>query len=304
MIIETFTFMMALVTGTDSLAPGDYTRSLEIDGRTRSYIVHIPPSYDHRKPIPVVLAYHGGATSAKIMVTFSGLNEKSDEAGFMVVYPNGTGLQENALTFNGGNCCGYAMRNKVDDVGFTRALLDDLGKVTHIDSKRVYATGISNGAIMCYFLASELSDRIAAIAPVAGPMGTETCHPKEPISVIHFHGEDDRFAPFKGGLGTGLSQTNFYSVEHSIGAWVKANGCPETPEVTELPDKVNDGTKVTRKVYGPGKKGSEVILYIIHGGGHTWPGRDSRVANQLGKSTKDISANDLMWDFFKRHPKE
>ena len=196
------------------------------------------------------------------------------------------------------------MRNKVDDVNFTRSLLDDLGKVTNIDPKRIYATGISNGAIMCYLLASELSDRIAAIAPVGGPMGTETCHPKEPVSVIHFHGEDDRFAPFKGGLGTGLSGTNFYSVEHSIRAWVKANGCPETPEITELPDKVDDGTKVTRQSYGPGKNKSEVVLYIIHGGGHTWPGRDSRVSNQLGKSTKDISANDLMWEFFKRHPKE
>ena len=106
------------------------------------------------------------------------------------------------LTWNGGNCCGYAQWNKVDDVGFTRALLDDLAKVVNVDAKRVFATGISNGGIMCYRLASELSDRIAAIAPVAGTMGTKTCNPKRPVSVMHFHGTDDKFLPFKGGIGT------------------------------------------------------------------------------------------------------
>ena len=285
------------------LKPGDYLRSLDIGKEKRTYLVHLPPSYDPNKPMPVVLAYHGGATSARIMVTFSGLNGKSDEAGFMVVYPNGTGLLENALTFNAGNCCGYAMRNDIDDIGFTRALLDDLSKVANIDSKRIYATGISNGGMMCYLLASELSDRIAAIAPVGGPMGTEKCHPREPVSIIHFHGEDDQFAPFKGGHGTGVSGTDFYSVEYSILSWVKANGCPETPEITQLPDKVDDGTAVTRKRYGPGKEGSEVILYAIKGGGHTWPGRESRM-DKLGKTTKEISANDLMWEFFKKHPKK
>src|SRR5437016_6447484 len=115
------------------------------------------------------------------MVRFCGLNEKADRAGFLAVYPSGTGRLERALTWNGGNCCGYAMLNKVDDVAFTRGLLDDLAKAVLIDRKRVYATGMSNGAMMVYRLASELSDRIAAIAPVSGPMGTRTCHPKRPV---------------------------------------------------------------------------------------------------------------------------
>ncbi len=183
-----------------------------------------------------------------------------------------------------------------------RALLDDLAKVANVDSRRVYATGMSNGAIMCYLLASELSGRIAAIAPVSGPMGTEKCRPKRPVSVIHFHGTDDQYAPFKGGKGAkSLTQMDFYSVEHSIRAWVKANGCPETPTVTELPDKADDGMTVQRKTYGPGKDGAEVVLVAIKGGGHTWPGRDP-VVRFLGKSTRDISANDLMWEFFKKHP--
>jgi len=192
------------------------------------------------------------------------------------------------------------MDQKVDDVAFTRALLDDLAKVAKVDAKRVYATGMSNGAIMAYRLASELSDRMAAIAPVAGPMGTEKCSPKRPVPVMHFHGTEDQNAPFKGGKGKGISGTDFYSVDHSIKAWIKANGCKEEPTTVKLPQKVDDGTTVEIKTYGDGKDGSEVVLVVIEGGGHTWPGREPRL-KMLGKSTKNASANDLMWEFFKKH---
>ena len=134
-------------------------------------------------------------------------------------------------------------------------------------------------------------------------MGTETCKPKRPVSVIHFHGTDDQSAPFEGGKGKGPSGTDFYSVEHSIQAWVKANGCKRDPVVTKLPDKTEDGMTVIRKTYGSGKGGVEVVLIEINGGGHTWPGQDPRV-RFLGKSTKDISANNLMWEFFQKHPME
>src|ERR1043165_7375006 len=235
-MLLTFTVIACMTTG--QLAPGDHTRSLEVDKRNRTYIVHIPKSYDGSKPFPVVLAFHGGGSNAEQMVKFCGLNETAVKNGFIVVYPNGTGRLEKILTWNGGNCCGYAMQQKVDDVAFTKAMLDDLGKVVKVDPKRVYATGMSNGAIVSYLLASELSDRIAAIAPVGGPMGTETCNPKRPVPVIHFHGTDDEFAPFKGGKGAkSISGTNFFSVEHSIKAWVKANGCKDEPATVKLPDK-------------------------------------------------------------------
>ncbi|MBI4026017.1 MAG: hypothetical protein HY360_13610 [Verrucomicrobia bacterium] len=285
------------------LKPGDSSRSIVVDGRTRTFLVHIPPSHADAKAFPLVLAFHGGGVNAETMIRFSGLNEKADEAGFMVVYPNGTGRLEKILTWNAGNCCGYAMNQKVDDVRFVRELLDDLGKAVQFDPNRVYATGISNGGMMAYRLASELSDRIAAIAPVSGPMGTEGCNPKRPVSVIHFHGTDDDFAPFQGGRGKkSLQSICFFSVEHSMRAWVKANGCPEAPARIDKLDTVEDGMTTTRTTYGPGKEGTEVVLITIEGGGHTWPGRDPRLP-LLGKSTKDISANDLMWEFFKKHPK-
>lgn len=296
------TLMALFVTGADALKPGDYTRSLEVDKRTRTYLVHLPPSYDGSKAYPVVLAFHGGGSSAEAMIPFSGLNEKADQAHFIVVYPNGTGRLKKALTWNAGNCCGYAMENHVDDVAFIRALLNDLGTAAKVDPKRTFATGISNGGMIAYRLASELSDRIAAVAPVGGPMGTETCNPKRPVPVMHFHGTDDQFAPFKGGKGEkSISQTNFYSVEHSIRAWVKANGCKEEPVVTREPKKVDDGTAVVRKTYAGGKDGAEVVLIVIEGGGHTWPGRGPRLA-MLGKSTRNIVANDLLWEFFQKHP--
>lgn len=194
------------------------------------------------------------------------------------------------------------MRQRVDDVGFVRQLLDELARIVNVDPQRVYATGYSNGAMMSYRLASELSDRIAAIAPVAGPMGTANCKPTRPVPVIHFHGTNDRLAPFEGGVVSfGFTQVDFYSVEHSIQTWVKANGCPEKPLVTDEPDKADDGMTVKRRVYGPGKQGAEVVLVIVEGGGHTWPGRAPRQRVQ-GASTRDISANDLIWKFFQKHP--
>jgi polyhydroxybutyrate depolymerase len=294
--------LIASALAADPLRPGDHVRKLTVGGRERSYQVHIPSKYDQKKPTPLVLAFHGGGANADSMVRFSGLNEKSDEARFIVVYPSGTGRLERVLTFNGGNCCGYAMNNKVDDVEFTRQLLDDLAKSANIDRKRVFATGMSNGGIMAYRLASELSDRVAAIAPVAGPMGTEACQPKRPVSVMHFHGTADDNAPFKGGKGEkSISGTEFYSVDDSIQAWVKANGCKAEPVITTMPDRAEDGTTITHKTYGGGKDGAEVVLVVIEGGGHTWPGQESRL-KMLGKSTKNISANDMMWEFFKKHP--
>lgn len=289
------------VLGAEAHAVSDRTRVLTVGGLERSYLVHIPAALDPAKPAPVVLAFHGGGTNAQSMEEISGLNRKADEAGFIVVYPNGTGRFKRVLTFNGGNCCGYAMHNRVDDVAFTRKILDDLAMRVNIDTKRVFATGMSNGAIMAYRLGSELSDRIAAIAPVGGPMGTESPNPKRPVSVIHFHGTQDTFAPFAGGRGRWLSNTDFYSVDHSIQAWVEANGCRRDPVVTQLPDKFADGTTVILKTYGSGKDGAEVILVEIAGGGHTWPGREPP-RRVLGRSTRDISANDLMWEFFQRHP--
>ncbi len=283
------------------LKPGDHSRTIRVDGDDRHYLVHVPPQHAPDTPAPVVLAFHGGGANARNMAAFSGLNEKADEAGFIVVYPEGSGRLERVLTFNAGNCCGLAAARQIDDVAFTRRLLDDLSGVVSVDRRRVFATGMSNGAMMAYRLAAEMSDRIAAIAPVGGPMGTEECHPGRAVSVMHFHGDADEFAPFAGGKGRGQSGTDFYSVDHTIRAWVAANGCRKTPLTTRLPDREQDGTTVRQTRYESGTDGAEVVLVVVEGGGHTWPGKEPRLRT-LGVSTRDISANDMMWEFFQRHP--
>ncbi|MFM7056376.1 MAG: alpha/beta hydrolase family esterase [Planctomycetota bacterium] len=294
-------------TAAAQLGPGDHTRRLRVGSMDRRYLVHIPQSCDGKQPSPVVLVFHGGGGNPSGMVQLCGMNAKADQAGFIVVYPYGTGRLDNSLlTFNGGECCGYAKDNGIDDVGFTKALLDDLAKVVNVDADRVYATGLSNGGIMSHRLASELSDRIAAIAPVGGPLMLETLHNDRAVSVMQFHGTKDEHAPYAGGFGKGFlgrnGITKFRSVESTMESWVRANGCNVKPAVTMLPDQADDGMRVTRKTWSGGRSGSEVVLIEIEGGGHTWPGRHP-VASQLGESTMDISANDLMWEFFQRHPR-
>jgi polyhydroxybutyrate depolymerase len=116
------------------------------------------------------------------------------------------------------------------------------------------------------------------------------------------HGTDDEFAPYRGGRGArSLTQTDFYSVDYSIQCWVKANGCQLPPRVEQLKPSVEDGTHVTCATYAGGKEGAEVVLYTIHGAGHTWPGRVSPFTF-LGKTTANLSANEVMWEFFQRHP--
>jgi polyhydroxybutyrate depolymerase len=298
----------AFTSGDGKLTAGDHTRTVRVGDLERRYRIYIPKSYDATIPTPVVVVYHGGGGNPESMIRLTGMNVKADEAGFIVVYPYGTGkLSNTLLTFNGGECCGYAMQNKIDDVGFTRELLDDLAKVANVDADRVFATGLSNGGIMAHYVASELSDRIAAIAPVGGPLMMDAPRNTRPVPVMHFHGTADAFAPFQGGYGKGFlgrsKVTSFRSVNHTIQSWVKANGCKEEPEIVALPDKADDKMKVTRKTWGGGKNGSEVVLIEIEGGGHTWPGQKPTVS-LLGESTMDISANDLMWEFFELHPRK
>ncbi len=279
------------------LRPGK-SRTLRVGGFNRTYIAYVPKGHNLKTPMPVVLALHGATMNGPMMAWFSGLNRKADEAGFLAVYGTGS---FSSFTWNGGNCGGSIKENKVDDVAFINALLDDLIGSYPVDTRRIYATGMSNGAVMAYRLASELSDRVAAIAPVSGSMGTEIGHPNRPVSILHFHGTMDEYVPYLGGKGEkSITGLEYWPVDHSIQAWVKSNGCDENP-IADVLSIRGDQMKVTRKTYAGGKDGTEVVLVEIEGGGHTWPGKKSPAAT-LGKSTLNISANDLMWEFFQKHP--
>lgn len=287
------------------LPPGDHLRQMVVDGLDRSYLVHVPRSYDAKQPTPVVLAFHGAFMNAQVMASFSELNAKSEKQGFLVAYPNGTGPDPRVLFFNAGLFAGQLANELPDDVKFTATLLDDLARISHVDSKRVYATGMSNGGMMCYRLAAELSDRIAAIAPVAGTLALERYQPKRKVPVLHIHGTDDPIVPFDGPNGKLPGFIRFRSVADTMRQCSTANDCAETPNVTKLPDRFDDGTTVECRTYAPRMDGAEVLLYVITGGGHTWPGRERALGQgPIGLTSREISANDLMWEFFARHPLE
>ena len=214
-------------------------------------------------------------------------------------YPSGTGTGP-FLTWNAGGLKGKWAENKADDVTFIDKLLDDLTALVNVDEKRVFACGMSNGGMMCYRLAAELSERIAAIAPVAGTIATEETQPKRPVSVIHFHGTNDKLVPFGTTNPRSSKFMKLMGVEESVQTWVRINKCEETPQAESL-TKDDSEMKVIRKTYSNGQDGAEVVLVTIEGGGHTWPGKKSPIG-LIGKSTTDVSANNLMWEFFQKHP--
>jgi polyhydroxybutyrate depolymerase len=276
----------------EPIRSGDSTRSLVHDGIERTYLLHIPPGYDATRPTPLVLAFHGIGLSAEEMVRISGLSEQADTSGFIVVYPNGTGANK---SWNGGHCCGESAKNNVDDVGFVRALIEELSAFINVAPGRVYATGFSNGAIMVYRLACELSDRIAAIGPVAATQildDQEACRPARSVPVIHFHGTADRLNPYDG--GTTSAGFEFVSVEDAIGFWVEKNACPDPLQQTE-------SGAIQHDVYAPCAQNSAIELYTIVDGEHAWPGGEA-VSPQIGEPTMEISASLLMWEFFAAHP--
>lgn len=264
---------------------GDTTWAISTPAGARSALVHIPPGYDPATGAPVVLNFHGYAGDPQQEEGLTLMDAAADAAGYVVVYPQGTG---ELLSWNAGACCGQAAEEGVDDVAFVGTLLDTLEGDLCVDSRRVFATGMSNGGFFSHRLGCELASRIAAIAPVAGVMGIPTCNPSRPVPVIEFHGTSDPLVPYDGEPAIGYT-----SVADTISGWVQRDGCQGQGVTTYAK---GDATCVT---YGECSAGVEVTLCTIAGGGHTWPG--GTPFPLLGVTSTDISATDAMWSFFQKH---
>jgi polyhydroxybutyrate depolymerase len=299
--------LLAMGLARAELAPGDYDFTLRHQNRERTYIVHVPrgrPDPDW----PVLINLHAGGGHARAQQRYSQMDAVADREGFLAVYPNGTGpLGNRLLTWNAGSCCGWAQKNEVDDVGFIRALVEDLARRAPIDRTRVYATGLSNGAMMSYRLAVEAPDLIAAIAPVAGAMVCLPFKAGRPISILHIHSVDDPRALYAGGLGPPFPLTNVRvqhpPVEKTISHWVGFDGCAPQPKVEPALHGAGRSAKhsATRIVYAPCRDGTEVVLWKLAGPGHVWPGGDiDYLTWALGPGTDIIDANTQMWRFFSR----
>jgi polyhydroxybutyrate depolymerase len=292
--------------------PGNYHReSLLHDGLVRTFHVRVPQSYNKSVQLPLVIALHGrgGNGESMILVTRKGFDKLSDEDGFIVVYPDGIELNWNDGRMDE-EVNDRAHKKNIDDVGFISALIDSMIKNYNADPKRIYVTGISNGAIMSYRLACELSFKITAIAPVDGSIPLlllSECSPSRPVSLLAINNVNDPLVPFYGGEISGHFHVSklgkVLSVNESVEFWVKNNRCSVKPVVNEEPDRdPKDGTRVIKKEYRNGIEGTEVILYYIEGGGHTWPGGFQYLPVWIiGKTSRDINATEVIWSFFKKH---
>lgn len=259
---------------------------LALAGNTRSYELHVPTGYDGSSPLPLVLNFHGFTSNGAQQRLYTRMDDTADEHGFIVAYPNGLDS-----SWNAGVCCGRSSVDDVDDVGFALTVIDDIGERGCIDLTRVYATGMSNGGFMSHRLACEASDVIAAIGPVSGVLGIDpsACNPTRPVPMIHFHGTEDPLIFYEGG---GLVSS--MSVPDSTDIWSDRNGCSGEPEVT-----LSQGMVTCEGLDQCGGDAS-VTLCTIAGGGHCWPGIPCATIEgvDLGVSTTDINANEVMWELF------
>ena len=294
-----------------SPAGRDFARSVTAGGVVHEYLVYVPSSYDGVRRMPVVLFFHGGGGNAEQGERTVSLRATAEKHGFLLVRPEGYDASGLGLrTWNAGSCCGGAADARIDHVAAVREILDRVEGEWRVDTDRIFATGHSNGGMMAYRLACELSDRIAAIAPNAAvlvdkdlevqpPRTLFACTPVRPVAVMHMHGDADTCSPMEGGRSTGLETSLRPPVSDSIARFVLLNHASATPRVTYSQGEV---TCVTFD----GQPKGDVVRCVARGGGHAWPGAAYALftkANCGGNAIHGLDANEAIWDFFVAHPR-
>lgn len=271
-----------------TIQPGETERNLTVNGQQRTYLLHIPPALDKSSPAPLVFAFSGYDIEIHFEISdmkmSTGFGDLADKNGFILVYPYGVSGTWNV---NADNCCGDAADNKVDETAFVHQIISDVGTIASVDPKRIYAVGFNLGAILTFSFACEMSDTFAAVAPVSGALLFSPCQPQQPVSVIQVHGKNDTLIPYEGGKGNLFSgELEFPPVEQDISTWAQLDKCTG-PTQTE-----NLGTTVTHTIYASCASGTAVELYSLEGLGNNW----------VTKYVLPVSQ--IIWDFFKAHPKQ
>lgn len=285
--------LMALIL-TQGAQAASQEHHITAGGLDRSYLLYAPASLTGQlAAVPLVIVLHGGfGTGAQAEHSY-GWDAQADAHGFIVAYPNGINRSWNA----GGICCGKASKNDVDDLKFITRTINDVSRIYRIDPKRIYLTGISNGAAMSYRYACEGAHAIAAVGAVSGSMST-TCQHAQVTSVMEIHGMQDNNIPFDGGFGSkGVSKVSWVPVEETLGNFRKADHCP-APSVEK-----NGVVKTYRSACA---SQTEVTLITIDDAGHQWPG--SKAAHRLAMMvlpldppSQELDATKTLWTFFEKH---
>jgi polyhydroxybutyrate depolymerase len=273
-----------------------------VDGRTRTYIQYLPSALNQLNSMPLVFLLHGGGGDGAGINSVAKMKEIAEREKFIIIFPDGVEKSWNDGRPSNANALG------VNDVKFFDELITKLSAAYKVDSKKVYTVGISNGGFMSMRLACELSSRFAAAASVAATIERDivaaNCTPSNKVSVMLIHGTLDGLVPFTGGVVTTGAGGNILSHFEAVNKWVSVNNCTATPVITDLPDIVNDGTTIKKRVYANGTNNTEVVSYVVNGGGHTWPGGlQYAPVSFIGVTSMDMNASEEIWKFFKTHAK-
>ena len=336
------------------LSAQDSQEKIEVDDVSRSYVVHLPKSYDQQQHYPVIMLLQGRNQDADDMARLTHFNQLADKDSIIVVYPNsahgqwnigvrpeqvnqgmqprrggggrgggwpggggypggGGGYPRGGGGYPGGGGSGYPgggqsggqnpeeKKNRpepADDVAFLNQMLDQLALKYSVDTRRIYATGLSDGGFMALRVGCNMADRVAAIAAVGAAMPkTMICLPARPVPALFINGTDDPIVPDNGGTYK-PGRFHVLSAEDSTKTWAKFDRCEEKPAQDKLPSPDKGGKETKTFTYSACKDNAQVVLYSVKGGGNTWPGGEQYTTEkEVGKTSNAINANEAIWSF-------
>jgi len=270
-----------------------YNGAMTVDGYKRTYLLNLPPNFYDTSGFPLVILLHGFGGSAAQAEQDYGVTNKGNAEHFVVVYPEGvaSGGAHHLRSWNAGNCCFVAQSNNVDDVRYISTLIDYLVGNYKVDPRKVYVAGMSNGAMMAYTLACQLSGKVAAIASVSGTLvASSPCTPSRVVPVLEIHSSQDTKVPFNGGYG--LDGVWFPAVDSGLNVLAASDTC-DAPAVTQY-----TGYSLTE---WRNNSGVTIDQYLTEDGGHSWPG-GLKPRPQADPPSVYLNATGLLWDFFQRYP--
>lgn len=310
--ISKFFIFLAIITACALPAHADLAqhseRKMNVDGIERTYQIHFPEPMpvNLKYGLPLVIVLHGGRSSGENIAKTSRFTAKSDKHGFIVVYPDGIGkIEGRRLSWNAGNCCDIAMEEKANDTAFIEGLIDYMVKFQGANPHHIYIAGLSNGGMMAYRLAGELSSKIAAVGVVSGGMFADQPAPKEPVSMMIIHGKRDQVIPLEGGAADNKiissfvkEGASFLSAQNAFDYWRHTNGCQGQM-------KTETKGRIVSQIYNPCKNNSMTVLQVLENGAHNWPGSPKMVYSEFddGSNYAGHDATEVLWNFFAQQRK-